>query len=123
MGKKYSGGDLKPTPVVSIKKEVGTYFKGKLLNAGNERGKFKQMVYEFSFIESTMDLSVQDEATGKYVDVNEIAVGDRVSVFAPTALKGALSKVPVGTIVKITFTGVGENTKGNPPYLYDVEGE
>lgn len=120
MGKTYSGGSLKPTPVVSIKKEIGTYFIGKLLNTGNVRGKFAQTVFEFSFIESTMDLSVKDDTTGKYTDVTEIAVGDRVSVFAPTALKGALSKVPVGTAIKITYKGLGENTKGNPPYLYDV---
>ena len=47
--------------------------------------------------------------------------GTKKELWETTVLAGALKDAVVGTKAKLTYTGLGKATKGNPPHLFDVE--
>lgn len=117
---------FEPTPVVQVRGEKGQVFKGILKGhkerdsqyvdeEGNPR---KQHIYEFSVLDSTMDIQVKEGKDYKSVDVQQ---GDTVAIFAPSRLNNALKQAKVEETIEITYLGLGKASgRGGRAHEYKV---
>lgn len=113
-----------PTPTVALTAKVGAIFVGKCLQGRKaikssfkdpETGDFKMRgVYEFAIEDG--DMPVQIKVGPKAYAEVKVKVGDKVSLFPPSRLDGALDSVKVGDRVRIKYLG-----RDGQAHMFDAE--
>ena len=120
-------GQQNSTPVVSLigteknRAPVGRYFIG-VLKAGPRVVRMRKgsgKVYEFGILETDAPVQKKNQ-DGKFVEV-DVNEGDVVSIFAPTALAGALTGAKLGEIVQIVYDGVKQTKNGTDFHSFNVD--
>lgn len=119
MGEKLTGLPREATPVVSITRKVGGTFLGILQDTGKEVKLRRGNATVFTFLVKDTDFDTQIKENGVYVN-HDVAEGDKVSIFAPTVLKGALQMANVGDVIQIKYEGKKEGKNG-AFHSFDVE--
>jgi hypothetical protein len=117
--------EIKRTPLVQIvdkdPKSIGRYFVG-ILKGGPRIVRMKRgsgKVYELTILDTNAPLVMKNDKGG-YSEV-EVAEGDLVSVFAPTALAGMLDQAKVGEKVRFEYTGLKQTKKGTDYHSFTGE--
>lgn len=117
--------EIKRTPLVQIvdkdPKSIGRYFVG-ILRGGPRIVRMKRgsgKVYELSILDTNAPI-VQKNDKGGYSEV-EVSEGDLVSVFAPTALAGALDQAKAGEKVRFEYLGLKQSKSGTDFHSFKAE--
>lgn len=104
-----TGTKFEPTPTVKLTEQVGSTFKGKLLDSKD--GKFGK-IYFFSMLDGTASIKlstgekemVEGEERSVYKEV-DVAVGDKVMLVPGSQLKSKLLEAKIGDTIEITYLG------------------
>jgi|SRR5579871_553244 len=113
-------GQQNSTPIVGLISKVGNYLIG-TLKGGPRIVRLKRgsgQVFEFELLETNSP--VQKKVGDQYVQV-ETKQGDTVSVFAPTALAGALKEAKMGEIIQMEYLGKKLNKAGTEFHGFQVD--
>lgn len=113
-------GDFKPTPTVSVKEKVGTFFEGKFMSYKELPSQYEKpwQVYDFELIKTDMPITVKNGAA--YTPAVVIP-GENVAIFAPTRLHNILKGILPDTDLRIEYTGmVKAGKKGGRAHTYKV---
>lgn len=113
---------FKDTPSLKFGKQGGQFVIGKLtqLRALKEGSKAGKSVVELELIGTNAPFTIKDGEVYKEVTVTP---GDKVAVFAPTALDNFIRNVPIGTEVYIACAGKVKEVKNGKAiefYKFDV---
>lgn len=113
---------FKQTPTLKFDKKGGEFVIGKYTNYRplKEGSKAGKSVVELELTSTNGKFTIKDDDSYKAVDVN---AGDKVSVFAPTALDSIIKNVPIGVEVYIRCDGKVKETRNGKLsefYKFDV---
>ena len=113
---------FKDTPSLKFNKQGGQFVIGKFTNRRElkEGSKAGKSVIELELIQTNAPFTVKDGETFREVPVNP---GDKVALFAPTALDNTMKNTAIGSEVYIRCDGkVKEvrNGKSSEFYKFDV---
>lgn len=114
MGRKLSSSDFPPSAELRAE---GAVLKGEYLGSREIKTQFGlKQVFKFKVIEANCEFLKNKEAY-------EPEKGEMVEVMGTTTLTNQLNQAKVGEVLTIKYIGLGKKTKGNAPYLFDVEVE
>ena len=113
MGRKLSGSDFPPSPL--LRDKIGATLTGIIKGTRLAKTQYgEKPVFTVQLVDADCDFIRNGEPY-------EPAAGELVEIMPPTVLAKHLAQVKEGETFKTVYKGLGKKGKGNAPHLFETE--